>query len=605
MKKLFSTAFLLTFALVFAACGQTAPQENSVAEESAKTFTLAKAPFGEEIHLTGTIEANKESIVAAKIGGRIATLTVDIGDPVETGAFLGDLYGDESAVALQTSALNEANMQAVYEAQKILLAEQIKNAEMAVAVAQANFDALVISEDKTALTTEEQIKLAEKTVNQAQTALDNTKKMADQRLVSLYNSASSAFLGALIAIENANGFADGLLGVSDSKKNLNLEVRQYLGIFNQNTVINAKSSLKSALAGWGELNNLYYDKIQNQNPSDEEIDGYLNIALSALEKAQISLKDTYNVLDSSSTGANFTTQDLQNLKTEIAMLKGNLERAVLTTEGGLKLGIKGIILNREEILTQNAAEIAAAEQGLLQAEQGLAQAKVGGDQNISTVQSQREIAEKQIRQAETALESAKAQKDSALRSLETQLNLAKGGKNLSAVGVENTKLTAPFAGVITQKHAEIGQVVMPGQPIFTVADTSAFKIKTDIADTEVGKITVGTEAIITIDGLQEPLQATVSKINPQIDPLSRKLKIELSLAASPANVKIGMFAQITILLPPTDSFLIPKDFLKADFGGSYVLLENGKKQTVSKEGAKNGMVKIYFPEIADGIVIKK
>ena len=65
--------------------------------------------------------------------------------------------------------------------------------------------------------------------------------------------------------------------------------------------------------------------------------------------------------------------------------------------------------------------------------------------------------------------------------------------------MEYTTLRAPFAGVITVRQAELGEVVVPGTPVVTLADLDHIWLRAYVAETDLGRIRWGQEATIATD----------------------------------------------------------------------------------------------------------
>jgi multidrug efflux pump subunit AcrA (membrane-fusion protein) len=374
--------------LSFSGCSEDGYTEISLAQDQKAELTLASREYTELVELTGSVESKTETQVASKTAGRIANLLVDIGDEVQNGELIAVLAADETAVNLETSRINVENLDNTIAAQAKLLDQQIKSGEAAVRVAEANLEALELSEDSTAGSIAEQISLAEEQLKSAETQLQNTEEIAEQRLNSVYQTVNSALLNTLIVSENANNFADGLFNVSGEKKFFNEDIRRFLGTLEPQVKNDVKKTLQASLREWDIYKTLYDEQIKNSELTREEANSYLNQALTLLENIKIMLTDTYEVLDKSSVGAGFTEQDLTNLKNQTAQHAQEVEKAILTTSGNLKLGVKGILLTVDEIKTQNQAELSAAQSNIANAQQAVSAAKAGGKQNITNLDSQ-------------------------------------------------------------------------------------------------------------------------------------------------------------------------------------------------------------------------
>jgi HlyD family secretion protein len=82
-----------------------------------------------------------------------------------------------------------------------------------------------------------------------------------------------------------------------------------------------------------------------------------------------------------------------------------------------------------------------------------------------------------------------------------QANLKQAQTNLglSQVDLGYTVLRSPYAGVITVREAELGEVVSPGTPVVTLADLDHIWLRAYIAETDLGRIRWGQDATITTD----------------------------------------------------------------------------------------------------------
>ena len=79
------------------------------------------------------------------------------------------------------------------------------------------------------------------------------------------------------------------------------------------------------------------------------------------------------------------------------------------------------------------------------------------------------------------------------------LNEANAGLGLSQVNLSYTILRAPSSGVVTVRQAELGEVVAPGSPVVTLADLEHIWLRAYIAETDLGRIHWGQQAVITTD----------------------------------------------------------------------------------------------------------
>jgi HlyD family secretion protein len=88
-----------------------------------------------------------------------------------------------------------------------------------------------------------------------------------------------------------------------------------------------------------------------------------------------------------------------------------------------------------------------------------------------------------------------------------------GTTGAAAKGVTLT-LRSPIDGVVLERHRESEAVVMHGEPLVTVADTSALEVVADYLSSDAVRIRPGLRAFIDQWGGGPPLAAVVRRVEP-------------------------------------------------------------------------------------------
>ena len=158
-------------------------------------------------------------------------------------------------------------------------------------------------------------------------------------------------------------------------------------------------------------------------------------------------------------------------------------------------------------------EVKAAQQNMLDAQADLQQKKID-DQRAKDLFAKdevsaqdRDLAETAVKRAEAAFEAAQQRYNEAVEGSRKEdiaiaranLGAAHANEGLSRVNLDYTTLQAPSAGVITVREAELGEVVVPGTPVVTLADLDHIWLRAYIAETDLGRIRWGQEATVTTD----------------------------------------------------------------------------------------------------------
>ena len=117
------------------------------------------------------------------------------------------------------------------------------------------------------------------------------------------------------------------------------------------------------------------------------------------------------------------------------------------------------------------------------------------------------------------------------------------------------RVTAPFAGIVTRKHADVGDLATPGKPLLEMEDARALRLEADVPEAVVDKLKLGDSLPVHIAAIEAGLQGTVSEIAPAADASSRTFLVKLDLPAAPA-VRAGQFGRVAMPVGETTALRI-------------------------------------------------
>jgi HlyD family secretion protein len=107
-----------------------------------------------------------------------------------------------------------------------------------------------------------------------------------------------------------------------------------------------------------------------------------------------------------------------------------------------------------------------------------------------------------LKRANAALERDQALEKAAERQVElAQANVrsAMESLRLAKIILDYTVLSAPFDGVITVREAELGEIMVPGTPVATLADLDHIWLRAYINETDIGKVRLDQSAVVKTD----------------------------------------------------------------------------------------------------------
>ncbi|SDX23941.1 RND family efflux transporter, MFP subunit [Lutibacter oricola] len=123
---------------------------------------------------------------------------------------------------------------------------------------------------------------------------------------------------------------------------------------------------------------------------------------------------------------------------------------------------------------------------------------------------------------------------------------ANANKNLAAKNLTDTKLYAPFSGMITQKLTEVGAIAAPGVPAFTIMKTDKVYATASISESEISKLKIDSDAMVEIPSMKKTFQGKVAIINHSADALTRTFTVKIRLDNSESQLLPGMISNINI-----------------------------------------------------------
>jgi RND family efflux transporter MFP subunit len=226
------------------------------------------------------------------------------------------------------------------------------------------------------------------------------------------------------------------------------------------------------------------------------------------------------------------------------------------------------------------AEAAGAEvlSAIPEADSGVAGAKANLDLAQSTFQRMQELASKksisnqEFDEASARLKSAQASYEMA-RAKRTQLDSKRAQVQQEIRGAaivrDYTRLSAPFAGIVTAKSVEPGSMAAPGVPLLTIEREGAYRLEASVDESRLPFVKAGQTVDVALESLDWRLTARVSEIVPSVDAASRAYIVKIDLPAVP-NLRSGEFGRARFPMGARSAVTIPPQ----------ALVERGQLQSV-------------------------
>lgn len=151
-----------------------------------------------------------------------------------------------------------------------------------------------------------------------------------------------------------------------------------------------------------------------------------------------------------------------------------------------------------------------------------------------------------------------------------------------------TRLTAPFAGVVTSRSAQLGALVVAGvassTPLFTIADTTQMRVFVRVPQHDAPQMVAGQKAALLLPEYDNrPFEAVVSRSAGAVDPVSGSVLVELQADNTDGALLPGAYAQV--------SFTLSSNSSRVHIPGSAILYRNQSPAVATVDAANTVTLK--------------
>ncbi len=196
-------------------------------------------------------------------------------------------------------------------------------------------------------------------------------------------------------------------------------------------------------------------------------------------------------------------------------------------------------------------------------------------------------------------ESAEAE----LTGAEARQRRARSAVRLAQDELDHLRVSAPFDGVVSQRLVEVGEPVVPGQPVLELVGLERLYVSAPLDEIDIGRVREGLPARVTLDPYRGRVwQGVLTRVAPVVNDAreqNRTLEVEVEMTPDPAapQPKPGTSADVEIILDRRDDVLrVPTN---AIIEGRTVLVAEGGR-AVSR-AVTTGLRNWDWTEVTDGL----
>ena len=168
---------------------------------------------------------------------------------------------------------------------------------------------------------------------------------------------------------------------------------------------------------------------------------------------------------------------------------------------------------------------------------------------VTTAQSNLDVAQRELQRTQALVEAGavadRVLEQSRATEIGARAQLADARARLSSAEkqLENTRITAPFDGIVSARPVGAGDVVSPGTAMVTVVNPATMRLEASVPAEDLAAVRVGAPVDFTVNGYpNRHFTGRVTRINPTADPTTRQVRIFVSLPNQGNTLVGGLFA---------------------------------------------------------------
>jgi RND family efflux transporter MFP subunit len=246
-----------------------------------------------------------------------------------------------------------------------------------------------------------------------------------------------------------------------------------------------------------------------------------------------------------------------------AQTSGRVEEILFDVDDFVEQGTLIVRLRDNE----HRAQAAKAEAGLKEARARLDEAQETWDRT------------KQIYERKLVAKSRMDQADAALKAAKARLEAAQAGLRQAREQLEYTQVRAPYAGIVTERHVELGETANPGQPLMSGISLNELRVNVDVPQSLINGIRESNQARVFLDEeTGKSVAAQKVTIFPIADSGPNTFRVRLNLPPGTEGFFPGMFAKAAFTVGTERRLLIPADSVvyRSEVTGVYVVNDEGR-----------------------------
>ena len=187
--------------------------------------------------------------------------------------------------------------------------------------------------------------------------------------------------------------------------------------------------------------------------------------------------------------------------------------------------------------------------------------------------------EAQVREAEAALVNARAQfertrqllaqkfvsqaaldkAEADYKAAESRMKATLAGAGAAATEKSFTTIVAPYSGVVSARHVQLGEMASPGKALLTGFDPTGLRVVATVPSAQVPAIQAGARARIEVPSLARWVDVKSVTVVPSADPRTHTTQVRLELPDNAKGLLPGVFARAHFVTGRAPRLMVPRE----------------------------------------------
>ena len=208
--------------------------------------------------------------------------------------------------------------------------------------------------------------------------------------------------------------------------------------------------------------------------------------------------------------------------------------------------------------TEQKAALARAEAALQEANARLAEANQEFERFSKMIENNSV--------SQSRFDQSRANRDAA----QARLNAARSGVETAKQQLEYTVIRAPYAGIVSKRHVELGELVSPGQPVISGLSLESLRVNVDVPQSMFHSVRTIGKAVVYVD--DERIAAESMTFFPVADSAANTFRVRVNLPDGAATLYPGIFIKVGFVVGETQRLLVPREAVvrRSELSGIYV-----------------------------------